>query len=403
MDRFASPAAQPTPLPFAVLVVDDEPHACKWFARLFADEFTVLTASNVDEAMALLAARAEEVAVVLTDYRMPGRNGVELLSGLCTAYPHISRLLISAYADKEVAMAAINEGQVEHILEKPLNEPVTRRALRAAVANSRRRVEVRVQLDIRAVTLRETLGFLAHEASAPLATVRSYLSAMKDRQTQGTSGGDDNAPQDSQRKPGNLLSMIESAQRGADFAQSLIEKFVRSERDNPAIRSDPPPLLASELVAAVQAEYPFTGEESQWVRCIVSNDFELPSHRDLLYLVLCTLVKNAVLALRASPPNDPHLFIEVAHCAPAPGLPAQALIGLRDNGPGLSPDVLTQLTREPLNTRPPIAGNGMGLMFCHRVMSTLGGAMEVQSTLGEGAAVTLYFPIRTEESNQENP
>jgi two-component system response regulator PhcR len=399
MDNFANPhRAQPVKVPSVILVVDDEPQACKWFARLFSDEFTILTALSVDEALTLLAERGQEVGVVLTDYSMPVRNGLDLLSALRTAHPHVSRLLISAYADKDMAMAAINQGQVEQILEKPLNEPITRQVLRTALANSRRRVEERMQLENRAATLRETLGFLAHEASTPLATVRGYLSAMKDRHMEDPAAEPGAAAQIRQRKPGEFLSMIEAAQRGADFAQSLVAKFVRSARD--ATPGDAHNTVrASELVAAVRDEYPFDGAEAQWIHCTVSDDFDLPGHRDLLYLVLCTLVKNAVLALRSEPPADPQLHIELAHCAPAPGMPSQSLIGVRDNGPGISPDVLARLTREPLTTRAHTGGSGMGLVFCQRVMSTLGGAMEVRSTLGQGAVVTLYFPTSSEETN----
>jgi two-component system response regulator PhcR len=389
------PPALPFKIPSVVLVVDDEPLACKWFARLFADEFTVMAAHSVDEALAVLAERGPQVAVVLTDYSMPVRNGVDLLSALRTAHPHVSRLLISAYADKDVAMAAINQGQVEQILEKPLDEPLTRQALRTGLANSRRRVQERAQLDDRATTLRETLGFLAHEASTPLATVRGYLSAMKDRQGEDPAADPGVAGQISPRKPGELLSMIEAAQRGTDFAQSMLAKFVQTARDGAASDAHISP-RASALVAAVRNEYPLDGAEAQWVRCHVADDFDLPDHRDLIYLVLCTLLKNAVLALRSAPPADPQLLIELAHCAPAPGNPSQALIRLRDNGPGISPDILASLTQDPL--KPQAHNVGMGLVFCQRVMSTLGGAMQVQSTLGQGAEVTLYFPKSTEET-----
>ena len=400
MEHFANPPFPPIRLPTAILVVDDEPQACKWFARLFANEFTVLTAHSVDDALALLSTRGDEVAVVLTDYRMPVRNGVDLLSALRKAHPHISRLLISAYADKNVAMAAVNQGQVEQILEKPLDETLTRHVLRAALANSRRRVEERALLENRAATLRETLGFLAHEASAPLATVRGYLSAMRDRHMEDPSAGAEGSSPMGQRKPGELLSMIEAAQRGTVFAQSLVAKFGQSATQAASGHLDTA-LRASELLKAVRNEYPFDGDEAGSVHCDVSADFELPGQRDLLYLVLCTLVKNAILALRSALPPDPQLHIELAHCAPAAGLPAQSLIGVRDNGPGIAPEVLARLTREPLTTRASTGGSGMGLVFCQRVVSTLGGAMEVQSTLGQGAVVTLYFPIGSEETNKE--
>jgi two-component system, response regulator PhcR len=49
------------------------------------------------------------------------------------------------------------------------------------------------------------------------------------------------------------------------------------------------------------------------------------------------------------------------------------------------------LTREPVTTRAQSGGNGMGLMFCHRVMRSVGGSIDIDSTLGRGAAVWLRF------------
>ena len=130
MTRDDASAARGLRGPHAILMVDDEPQACKWFARLYGTEFTVLTAASVDEALRLLSTRSHEVAVLLTDYAMPGRDGVVLLGEVRRLYPHVARLLVSAYADKDVAMSAVNQGHVEKILEKPLDDALTRQALR---------------------------------------------------------------------------------------------------------------------------------------------------------------------------------------------------------------------------------------------------------------------------------
>ena len=71
--------------------------------------------------------------------------------------------------------------------------------------------------------------------------------------------------------------------------------------------------------------------------------------------------------------------------------PIRAVIRFIDNGPGIAPDVLARLTREPVTTRAQSGGNGMGLMFCLRVMQSLGGAIEVESQPGHGASVSLHF------------
>ncbi|WP_066267747.1 hybrid sensor histidine kinase/response regulator [Hydrogenophaga palleronii] len=374
----------------AILMVDDEPQACKWFARLYGDEFVVLTAGGVAEALALLAQRSHEIAVLLTDYAMPQRDGVALLSEARQLYPHISRLLVSAYADKDVAMSAVNRGHVEKILEKPLDEALTRQALREALMSAQERARERALLERRAATLRETLGFLAHEVTTPLATVRGYLSAMRDRHRDNPES-DSGFAQIEQQHPGDVLQMIEAAQRRAEYAQSLVSTFVQTARD--AYHPDSAPSLrASELVQAVHDEYPFDHDEARWLSSDLGADFVLPGRRDLLYLVLCTLVKNATLALRASPPERPGVYILLGQEAPAPGLAVQPVIHVRDNGPGIAPEVLSRLTFEPTTTRADSGGSGMGLLFCRRVMTSLGGAVVVRSEVGNGATVSLYFP-----------
>lgn len=372
-----------------VLLVDDEPQACKWFARLYGDEFVVWTAESVDHALQLLATSAHAVAVVLTDFRMPGRDGVALLRVLRSDYPHVVRLLASAYADKELAFSAVNQGQVEGILEKPLDDTLTRRTLREALIQGAERARHFDQLRQRADSLRETLGFLAHEVATPLATVSGYLSGMRDRH-QLAPQLEPGIARLSERRPGEVMHMIDAAQRRTEYAQSLVSTFVQSARDA-CMGGTGVSLRARDLVQAVQAEYPFEPEEGAWFDGDVEADFELPGRRDLLYLVLCTLVKNALMAMRTAKPERPRLQVRLTRSAPAPGMAATPAIVVIDNGPGIPEAVLSRLTREPVTTRAETGGSGMGLLFCQRVMTSLGGSVSVASELSAGASVTLHF------------
>ena len=372
-----------------VLLVDDEPQALKWFSRLYSDEFVVLTAGGADEALAVLRERGHEVAVLLTDYRMPQQDGVRLLSTVSREHEHVSRLLMSAYADKDVALAAVNQGHVEQILEKPLDETVTRQALRDARAACHRRLRDQALLQRRDENLRETLGFLAHEVRTPLATVSGYLHAMRERQQVPACGSTELACL-TQRRPGEFQAMLDAALRRTDYAQSLVTSFVRTARD--AYHADEAASqLASDLVKSVRDGYPFDADEAGWLSCDLAQDFTLPGQRDLLYLVLCTLVKNALLALHAAPPPRPAIRIGLDVEAGAP------VIRVGDNGPGIAPEVLERLTREPVTTRAGQGGHGMGLVFCRRVMQSLGGDIEVRSPPGGGASICLYFKFREEE------
>lgn len=384
----------------AILLVDDEPRACKWFAHLYGDEFVVRTAGSADAALALLAQRGHQVAVLLSDYRMPGRDGVSLLAQARQTHPQIARLLVSAYADKQVAMDAVNQGHVEKILEKPLDEALTRQTLREALVAGRRRAHDLTLIEQRAASLRETLGFLAHEVATPLATVSGYLCSLREGQRDAPAAATGLAGA-AQHNPGAALFMLEAAQRRTDYVQSLLSTFVQTARD--AYRdSESVHLRAGDLVRAVQSEYPFEAGEAAWMQSDLAADFALPGRRDLLYLVLSTLIKNALLALRSAAPAAPILHIALARATPAPGLPPQAVVRVHDNGPGIAPEVLARLTHEPVTRSSHSGGSGMGLLFCQRVMISLGGTIELRSEPGQGTTVTLFFPSAEERKSEES-
>lgn len=102
-----------------VLFVDDEEMTRKTFERIAASEFPVLLAGNVAEAIEVLKQRGDEIGVLLTDQRMPGGLGVELLEYARDQHPGIVRMLTTAYSELEDAIAAVNRGEIIRYIEKP--------------------------------------------------------------------------------------------------------------------------------------------------------------------------------------------------------------------------------------------------------------------------------------------
>src|ERR1022692_2717084 len=108
---------------FAILYVDDEEKSLKFFTRAFGDEFRVFTATNALEGFRLLEEHADEVGLLMTDQRMPGEKGVWLLERARQFRPHVIRVLVTAYADMDAAIAAVNSGAIYKYVSKPWDPP----------------------------------------------------------------------------------------------------------------------------------------------------------------------------------------------------------------------------------------------------------------------------------------
>lgn len=116
-----------------VLMVDDEENILSSLERLFLDEeFTVMTASSGLEGLKILD-REENVAVILSDQRMPGMSGAEFLAKSREFAPDAVRMVLTGYADINAAMDAINEGGAARYLSKPWDDQTLVQAVRDGV------------------------------------------------------------------------------------------------------------------------------------------------------------------------------------------------------------------------------------------------------------------------------
>ena len=116
-----------------LLVVDDDPQVLAAVRRdlrsRYRDRYAVLSASSGEEALATvreLKSRGESLALVLSDQRMPGMLGTEVLAQSRETYPLARRVLLTAYSDIDAAVRAINEAHLDHYLSKPWDPPEER-------------------------------------------------------------------------------------------------------------------------------------------------------------------------------------------------------------------------------------------------------------------------------------
>jgi signal transduction histidine kinase len=169
-----------------LLAVDDEPANQRAVRRALGDEHEVLTAGSGAEALAVMAER--EVALVISDHRMPGMTGAAFLAETVERHPAVIRIVLTGYAEVEVLLDAINRGHVYHCLGKPWQahelRQVVRRgldcweaaaeraqllvALEAACARAEREAEQRARL----------LVLAAHELGTPVHLLLNALELL---------------------------------------------------------------------------------------------------------------------------------------------------------------------------------------------------------------------------------
>jgi len=113
-----------------LLTVDDDREVLRAIERdlrrKYAGDYRVLRAESGPAALEIireLKVRNNAVALFLVDQRMPGLSGVEFLEQAIKLYPDAKRVLLTAYADTDAAIAAINEAGINHYLLKPWDPP----------------------------------------------------------------------------------------------------------------------------------------------------------------------------------------------------------------------------------------------------------------------------------------
>ena len=122
----------------AILVVDDEPDILESLTDVFAVHLPgvkVHTAGNGTKALDIL--KKEQVGLVISDYKMPGMDGLEFLTKAREVAPAAPRILITAYPELNVAVRAINEAQIQNFLTKPILPDNLMQAVKAALIKGR--------------------------------------------------------------------------------------------------------------------------------------------------------------------------------------------------------------------------------------------------------------------------
>ena len=138
---------------YKLLIVDDESANLRLLERLFQQNYFCLTAPSGEEAMRLLD--LHDVAVIISDQRMPQMTGLELLKQSAARRPHMVRILLTGYTDLEALVEALNCGLVYMYVSKPWNnEDLKLRVSRAVEHYQNNKLQYSLAADNERLTVR---------------------------------------------------------------------------------------------------------------------------------------------------------------------------------------------------------------------------------------------------------
>src|SRR5215510_13447657 len=172
---------------FAILYVDDEEKSLKYFVRAFEDQFRIFTAANAQDGLKLLEAHKDEIALLMTDQRMPGEKGVWLLEKARQLRPRVIRILATAYADMDAAIDAVNTGAIYKYVTKPWDPPQLENTLargleffivqkeRDDLLHEKMSVLHNMTMDDRIVSLGLLAAGMSHHIRNSLVAVKTFL------------------------------------------------------------------------------------------------------------------------------------------------------------------------------------------------------------------------------------
>ena len=369
-----------------VLFVDDEEPNLVVFEAVCGDDFPVLTASSAADGLALM--KEHEIGVVLTDQRMPGMTGIELLEKVETEYPDTIRLLITAYSDLQAAEDAINRGHVRRYMRKPWEPEVLRAELRDAIdlytLNTRvKQLEQRLLDTERAYSLSVVASGLAEELRNPVGWIRNNLTVIETSVGAAASALGEATP-DLTRARGILAQVDTAVTDARDGVKRILELTEEMARAPEEVEAEIVDLAEAVRIALRKAES--SGLRGRaLIEVATGVEPKVLATRTNIVQIALNLLANAIQ--RAASRTERQGVVRVATAI----LDGKAVLDVSDNGPQIDADQVNNVFK-PFGVGGRLHGAGVGLAISKRIAEELGGRLEVSASDDKETRFRLTLP-----------
>ena len=385
-----------------ILYIDDEENNIIVFKNAFFRHYNIYTALSGEEGLDIL--NNETIHLLITDQKMPGMTGVDVLEKAVQSHPDTIRMILTAYSDIEVIIKAVNTCGIYQYLLKPwdsrelkiiIDNALERHRLeqqnkqlvadlQAANEQLEEKVKQRTaELNERNAELNQTnavkdklFSIISHDLRTPLASMNVFLDVLMNVNA-GKASPELIKPY--HQKMQNYMRQV------MDLLDNLLNWSLTQIGDKQAN------LAEADLLALVQDNIELAMLSAHQKNITIKTQLSSPNtlvmaDHDMLNLVLRNLLSNAVKF--TNPDGQITVICDLTD--------QEALIRVIDNGTGIAAHDLAALfeAKEHFSKRGTAEekGAGIGLKLCREFMLMQAGNLKVRSSLGQGSEFTIHIP-----------
>jgi signal transduction histidine kinase len=396
-----------------LLIVDDEDGPRQSLRVIFKDEYDLLMADDGPTAIELAQQNIIDVAVL--DIRMAGMSGIDVLECLKYVDPKIEAIMITAFETTDTIRQALRLRACDYInkpfdlatIRAAVGQAMQRRTLESEIHNSAEKVqELLTELQNQKVeeqitkTRGDIYASIIHDINGPLTVISGFVQMVNQRLTRNSRL----ESEDLEFIKDRLRIIGRQASNCIEISRRYLG-FLRRQSDENAPRVSVNQLLKD--LEQLMRVHPSVRENEFGITPLPDDVSVKINGTDVIQILLnlavnafqCAPLKHRVeiggevllapldLKIFKDGPNDRLLNVESAD-----NTPPLVKLWVRDNGPGIPPEVLAKIFHPYFTTKGPRQGTGLGLNIVQRLIKEGSGALHVHTRLNEGTTFTIYLP-----------
>ena len=358
-----------------ILCLDDENDNLDALERLFRKHFNVLKANSAEKAFEILDNRPD-IAVIVSDQRMPVMTGVEFLEKSIVSHPNTSRILLTGYTDIESVIDAVNLGQIFRYLTKPWDPLDLINTVTQAANKYHLKLELREKNQKLEAALEELKNLdrvknqfmilINHELKTPLTTILSFASLLKETELS---------------EEQNLFT--DRIQRSSDKLKSIIDDVLLIVKGEVGlIPAKLAPVSADSFAAQLPVEVQQSMKAKNQTLKFNSNLEKLEVDAHLTQMAFTRALHNATKFGLPDSEITVLCYADAKH---------RAIISIENKGPQISEQLIENIMKPfqlDENVMNHSVGMGLGLTICNTLLKAQNGELRLSNN---PSGVSVFF------------